>query len=56
MRKPEIESAPQQASKPEVQPKRAYEPPRLLWTEKLQTLAYACKGGPAPGSGLGCPN
>jgi hypothetical protein len=35
--------------------KRPYRPPRVLWVEKLQTLAYECAGGPAPGSNLGCP-
>ena len=39
-------------SKAALQP---YETPKILWTEKLQTLAYTCDSGPAPVSGTTCP-
>lgn len=35
-----------------------WETPRILWTGKIQTLAYQCSSGPAPVSGSpteGCP-
>jgi len=32
-----------------------WETPRILWTEKVQTLAYQCSSGPAPVSGSDCP-
>jgi hypothetical protein len=35
--------------------KKKWEPPRVEFTEKIQTLAYTCSGGPAPTSGTTCP-
>lgn len=38
--------------------RRSWETPRILWTGKIQTLAYQCSSGPAPVSGSpteGCP-
>ena len=34
---------------------RKWEPPRILWTDELQTLGYTCKGGTYPTSGSNCP-
>lgn len=28
-----------------------FEPPEILWTEKIQTLGYQCNSGPYPYSG-----
>jgi hypothetical protein len=35
--------------------RKSWQPPRVLWTEKMQTVAYTCSKGTAPVSGTTCP-
>jgi hypothetical protein len=36
--------------------RKKWKAPQILWSESLQTLAYQCNGGLAPGSsGVNCP-